>query len=181
MPGMKQRIKDGLSLFLLRRSRFFNENWYREQSGISAEEDAAEHYYRGGWRGTDPSPEFNQQKYLEINTDVRQADICPLAHWELYGRRQHFRLYAGYAENHYHRYRLSRAALWVLSGILFARQKKRNGRTRILAVCHIFYPEAAGEILEYLKSLRGYRWDLAATIPEGADGVRPDSCRRAGR
>ncbi len=172
MPGMKQRVKDGVSLFLLRHSRFFDEKSYREQAGIPAETDAAEHYYRGGWRTADPSPAFSQAKYLEANPDVKKADVCPLAHWLLYGKRQHYALYPGYVENRYHRYRLPRAGMRILGGILYAGARKRNRRTRILAVCHIYYPEAAGETLEYLKSLRGYRWDLVATVPEGAEAVR---------
>ena len=172
MPGMKQRVKDGLSLFLLRHSRFFDAEWYRSQAGIPAEADAAAHYYHGGWRQADPSPLFNQQKYLEINADVRQAGICPLAHWLLYGRRQHFQLYAGYAENHYHAYRVPRAVLRAAGEALFLSLRRRNRKVRLLAVAHIWYPEAADEMLEYLKNLRSYRWDLAATVPEGADGIR---------
>lgn len=172
MPGMKQRVKDAASLFLLRRSRFFDENWYREQAGIPAETDAARHYYTDGWRNADPGPDFDQAKYLDVNPDVKQADICPLAHWEMYGRRQHFPLYRGYAENIYHRYRFERAAMRVLSGILFGRMRKENRRIRILAICHIYYPEAAEEILEYLKSLRGYRWDLVVTVPEETEAIR---------
>ena len=168
MPGMKQRVKDGISIILLRHSRFFDEKYYREQAGIPAGTDAAEHYYRGGWRSADPSPAFSGEKYLKANPDVKKADACPLAHWLLYGKRQHDALYPGYVENRYHRYRLFRAGLRIMSGILYAGARKRNRRTRILAVCHIYYPEAAGEMLEYLKSLRGYRWDLVATVPEGA-------------
>ena len=178
MAGMKQRVKDAVSLYLLRRSRFFDEKSYREAAGISPDTDAAEHYYRGGWRSADPGPDFDQAKYLEANPDVKAADICPLAHWELYGRRQHFPLYRGYAENTYRRYRFERAAMRVLSGILFGKMKKENRRTRILAVCHIYYPEAADEILEYLKSLRGYRWDLAVTIPEGLKAERDEALRQ---
>ncbi len=172
MPGMKQRVKDGLSLFLLRRSRFFDAAWYREKAGISAGEDAASHYYFGGWRKTDPSPDFSQEKYLEANNDVRQADICPLAHWLLYGRRQHFPLYKGYAENHYHAYRIPRAILRLSGEAVYMRQRRKNRDVRLLVTAHIHYPEATKEILEYLKNLRSYHWDLAATIPEGAEKIR---------
>ena len=34
MPGMKQRVKDGVSLFLLRHSRFFDASRYRQQAGL---------------------------------------------------------------------------------------------------------------------------------------------------
>ena len=172
MPGMKQRVKDGLSLFLLRHSRFFDAFRYRELAGIPAGEDAAKHYYFGGWRTTDPSPRFSNEKYLEANEDVRRAGVCPLTHWLLYGKRQHYALYPGYVENHYHAYRVPRAVLRALGKAVCLPQRRRNRKIRLLVIAHVFYPEAADELLEYLKNLRGYRWDLAATIPEGAEAIR---------
>ena len=47
MPGMKQRAKEKLSLFLLRHSRFFDEKRYREQTGLPAGTDAAAHSLPG--------------------------------------------------------------------------------------------------------------------------------------
>lgn len=172
MPGMKQRVKDGLSLFLLRHSRFFDASWYRRQAGLDEREDAARHYYAGGWRKNDPSPRFSQEKYLEANEDVRRAGVCPLAHWLLYGKRQHYALYPGYVENRYHACRIPRAILRAIGEAIYLPLRKRNRNIRILAVAHIFYPEAADEMLEYLKNLRGYRWDLVVTVPAGADGLR---------
>ena len=169
MPGMKQRVKERLMLFQLRHSRFFDEKWYRKQAGLPAGTDAAAHYYRGGWRTHDPSPAFRQEAYLEANADVRRADVCPLAHWLFYGRRQHYPMYPGYAENRYHAYRLPRALLRAACGALHCRQRKRNRNVRLLVIAHIWYAEAADEILEYLKNLRGYSWDLAVTVPMGAD------------
>ncbi|MBR6442357.1 MAG: glycosyltransferase [Clostridia bacterium] len=178
MPGMKQQAKEKLTLFLLRHSRFFDEKWYREQAGLPAGTDAAAHYYRGGWREHDPSRSFRQEGYLAANEDVRRADICPLGHWVLYGKRQHYALYPGYAENHYHAYRLPRALLRVFFETVFRRKVKRNRDARLLVIAHIHYPEALDEMLEYLKNLRPYAWDLVVTTTEGEnaqkirDGIR---------
>ena len=174
MPGMKQQAKEKLTLFLLRHSRFFDEKWYREQAGLPAGTDAAEHYYRGGWREHDPSRIFRQEGYLAANEDVRRADICPLGHWLVYGKRQHYPLYPGYAENHYHAYRLPRALLRVFFEAVFCRERKRNRDARLLVIAHIHYPEALEEMLEYLKNLRSYSFDLVVTTTEGenAETVR---------
>ena len=169
MPGMKQQVKEKLMLFQLRHSRFFDEKWYREQTGIPAGIDAAAHYLRGGWREHDPSPSFRQADYLAANEDVRRADICPLAHWLFYGKRQHYPLYPGYAENHYHTYRLPRALLRGLAETVFFRMRKRNQGIRLLVFMHIRYPEAADEMLEYLKNLRAYPYDLVVTATQGTD------------
>ncbi len=167
MPGMKQQAKEKLTLFLLRHSRFFDEKWYREQAGLPEGTDAAAHYYRGGWREHDPSRAFRQEGYLAANEDVRRADICPLGHWLIYGKRQHYPLYPGYAENHYHAYRVPRALLRGFSGMVFRRKIKRNRDTRLLVMAHIHYPEAVEEMLEYLKNLRAYPFDLVVTTTEG--------------
>ena len=172
MPGMKQQAKEKLTLFLLRHSRFFDEKWYREQAGLAAGTDAAEHYYRGGWREYDPSRDFRQEGYLAANEDVRRADICPLGHWLVYGKRQHYPLYPGYAENHYHAYRLPRALLRVFFEAVFRRKRIRNRDARLLVIAHIHYPEALEEMLEYLKNLRSYSYDLVVTTTEGENAEK---------
>ena len=174
MPGMKQQAKEKLTLFLLRHSRFFDEKWYREQAGLPAGTDAATHYLHGGWREHDPSRSFRQEGYLAANEDVRRADVCPLGHWLVYGKRQHYPLYPGYAENHYHAYRLPRALLRVFYETVFSRKVKRNRDARLLVIAHIHYPEALEEMLEYLKNLRPYSWDLVVTTTAGenAEAVR---------
>ena len=172
MPGMKQRAKEKLTLFLLRHSRFFDAKWYREQAGLPAGTDAAAHYYRGGWREHDPSRDFRQEGYLAANEDVRRADICPLGHWLIYGKRQHYALYPGYAENRYHAYRLPRALLRVFFETVYRRKIKKNREARLLVIAHIFYPEALQEMTEYLKNLRPYSWDLAVTTAEGENAEK---------
>ena len=179
MPGWKQRLKKGIELRMLRHSRFFDEKWYREQSGIPASADAAEHYLEGGWREHDPSPAFRQEGYLAANEDVRREGVCPLAHYLFYGRRQQYALYPGYIENHYHRYAALRAVSRTVCEAVFCRLIRKNRETRLLVIAHIYYPEAADEMTEYLKNLRRYRYDLTVTVPEGeqAEAIREKMLR----
>ncbi|MCM1523284.1 MAG: CDP-glycerol glycerophosphotransferase family protein [Ruminococcus sp.] len=47
------------------------------------------HYLNIGWRkGFDPSDEFSSTEYLRLNSDVKQSGICPLLHFERYGKRE---------------------------------------------------------------------------------------------
>ena len=174
MPEWKQRVKKRIELRMLRHSRFFDEQWYREQTGIPAGTDAARHYLEGGWRQHDPSPAFRQEGYLAANEDVRREGVCPLAHYLFYGRRQHYALYPGYTENHYHQYAAPRAILRTACETAFRRLIRRNREVRLLVIAHICYPEATDEMTEYLKNLRRYRYDLIVTVPEGesADTIR---------
>lgn len=42
---------------------------------------------------------------------------------------------------------------------------EKNKHARILVVLHLFYPDSWGEIEEYLRNLRVYKWDLLVTYP----------------
>ena len=166
MSGFKPWIKRRLTLLYLRLTPLFDENWYREQTGIPSGTDAASHYLDGGWKTCDPSLRFRQEPYLEANQDVREARVCPLAHYLLDGRRQHRLLYPGMIENHYHRYALPRAAARGFSHLACCRTIARHRRTRLLVIAHIYYEESVGEILEYLKNLKPYAYDLVVTTTE---------------
>lgn len=166
MPGMKQRIKDGLLLFLLRHSRFFDASFYRKQAGIPENEDAAAHYYRGGWRSADPSLYFPQENYLAVRPDVRKAEVCPLAHWLQYGRGEAF---PGLKANRWHRYAALRTVRRSVGRLKHRKMIRRNRGTKILAAVHLSDTRAAKEIFEYLKNLRPYDWELVLTVPEGTD------------
>ena len=70
-------------------SSFFNEKWYRKTYFINKNEDCAKHYLTQGWKlGYNPSENFDGNKYLEKYKDVEKANICPLLHYEKYGRNE---------------------------------------------------------------------------------------------
>ena len=175
MPNIKSSLirgKQAFTLWEIRRSPFFDAAWYRTQTGIPETADAAAHYLDGGWRQSDPSPRFSQQQYLQANPDVREADICPLAHYVLHGRREHRNLTPNAARNHYHAYRFRRSLQRSVTAMRDARLIRRNSGARILVIAHVFYEDSAGEIIEYLKNLSPYRWDLVITATEGRDIAR---------
>lgn len=154
---------------MLRNSPYFDEPWYREQTGIPADVDAASHYYHGGWRQSDPSTHFDQKKYQEVNIDVGLADVCPLAHYLFYGRIRHRPLYLGMPENLYRRNRVSRGLKRIFFELVYAGKIRKNRDARILVVVHVYYVEAIGEIIEYLKNLRKYHYDLVITTVQDRD------------
>ena len=75
----------------IKESNLFNAEWYTmkypdvQASGM----DAAEHYYHKGWKNNyDPGPDFSTRDYNECNPDVELAEMCPLLHYECYGRNE---------------------------------------------------------------------------------------------
>ena len=47
------------------------------------------HYLKFGWKeGRNPSPLFNTNDYISFRPDILEADICPLVHYELFGKRE---------------------------------------------------------------------------------------------
>lgn len=78
---------------IIRKSEFFDAQWYRKTYDISARIDCAEHYYKYGWKeGYNPSVYFSTKAYLKENPDVIKEEINPLLHYELYGREE-FRMF----------------------------------------------------------------------------------------
>lgn len=76
---------------IIRCSKYFSARWYKKtypEYSLS-HKDPAEHYLYEGWREhKDPGPVFNGDSYLENNLDVRDAQMNPLLHYELYGKRE---------------------------------------------------------------------------------------------
>lgn len=169
MPGMKQRVKDGLSLFLLRHSRFFDASWYRQQAGIPETEDAAKHYLGGGWKRNDPSLYFPQGNYLAMRRDVREAGVCPLAHWLLYGRED----FPGLNRNRYHRRAVTREIQRIIGRVCCGGEIRRNRGARILAAVQLTDRRSESEILEYLKNLRPYDLDIVTAAGDRGRDVGP--------
>ena len=89
-----------------------------------------------------------------------------LAHYLLDGRRQHRLLYPGMIENHYRRYTIPRAIQRIFFEIINRGTIAKNRSVRLLVIVHIYYEESIGEIIEYLKNLRPYTYDLVVTTTE---------------
>lgn len=85
--NFKSELTDEDRICLIRRSALFDEAWYRQEYKIAEDVDAAEHYFSEGWRlKYNPSRHFDGNAYLDFYDGVAHAKICPLYHYERYGR-----------------------------------------------------------------------------------------------
>lgn len=72
--------------WIIKSSKLFDAKWYSNEYGIK-KKDAAVHYLKYGYKlGYNPSPIFDGEKYNTIYSDVRNAQINPLLHYEVYGK-----------------------------------------------------------------------------------------------
>ncbi len=73
--------------FAVRSSVLFDPAFYAERVWFAG--DAAMHYLlHGAKEGFDPGPFFSTNGYLRQNPDVAQRGMNPLAHYELFGRKE---------------------------------------------------------------------------------------------
>lgn len=89
-----ERVKDlvyklknfsGLDYMLVRRSKYFNELWYKRKYKVFG--DGALHYCKKGYKlGYSPSNKFSHIKYELIYDEVRAVKANPLAHYERFGK-----------------------------------------------------------------------------------------------
>lgn len=86
---IKNRNIDDENLRLIRNSDYFDEKFYRKKFLKGERVDPAWHYLNVGWKKNfDPSPYFSSNLYLVYHPDVRKACLCPLLHFELYGKKE---------------------------------------------------------------------------------------------
>lgn len=101
------KINEELLIKLVENSLLFDAEWYIETYGIELQDpmSPALHYLAYGWKmGYNPSEYFDIDEYLEDNPEVKDANLCPLVHWEIYGltRRSKIRIHniTGLREKH---------------------------------------------------------------------------------
>ncbi|MBQ8188680.1 MAG: hypothetical protein IJZ44_02770 [Lachnospiraceae bacterium] len=83
---------------ILLKSELMDARWYkatylkgRENGGVNP----VRHYLNIGWKeGNNPSMDFCTRMYLDANTDVISRKICPLLHYEMFGRYEKRKLYS---------------------------------------------------------------------------------------
>lgn len=76
---------------LIKRSKFFNSKWYAAKypESLNYKLPPEYHYLNVGWKiGYDPSDRFSTETYLQLNDDVRKSGMCPLVHFERFGRNE---------------------------------------------------------------------------------------------
>ncbi|MDR1015510.1 MAG: hypothetical protein LBL86_11130 [Coriobacteriales bacterium] len=169
LKQLRARLAFRWHTYRIRRSRLFDREWYVEQAPEAASWPGgpAAHYLSVGWeQGFDPSPQFSNAVYFELNSDVAQLHHCPLLHYELHGKAEG-RRYTKAAKNVYKALRIRRAWERRRGRRECAQGIQENQGARILVILHLFYEASWAEIKEYLKNLGPYRYDLVVSYCEG--------------
>ena len=81
-------IRDRINILMLKHSTFFDSKYYKQENPeISG--DLAKHYYYFGYKeGRNPSEKFDNDYYLDVNKDVKDAGINPLIHYIKNGKKE---------------------------------------------------------------------------------------------
>lgn len=90
---MEQTI--GSLVRLIENSELFDPEFYKKQFEVSlpATTNLAEHYLTKGWtKGADPSDKFSTLYYLEEYDDIKAANLNPLVHYILHGKKENRRI-----------------------------------------------------------------------------------------
>ena len=121
-------LKDDVYRRTIQNSPLFNEAYYRRNTGITDEEDAAEHYLKN-WMlpGHDPSEGFCSEEYLSLHGDVALSGLNPLLSYELYGRK------TGYEISSLQKTELSFPGDAIYTSKDFDRKPAVHGRAAVVA------------------------------------------------
>ncbi len=83
-----QKIIDLRNMYLIKQSGYFDDKYYKVEYP-EVHGNRLKHYYYEGWKkGYNPSNKFDNDYYLLHNTDVANADINPLLHYIISGKRE---------------------------------------------------------------------------------------------
>lgn len=161
-----------MSIMYIKHSSLFDRKWYVENHpevdfhNISPEE----HYLTIGYKDLcQTSPFFSDKEYYELNPDVKDAGICPLLHYEKYGKHENrnYGIAQSYRSNTYTPHKVSGKIACNLGKISMHKLIKKNQNTRILVCLHLYYTQSFTEIKLYLNNLSAYNYDLCITYSEG--------------
>ena len=150
---------------IIKYSSFFDKKYYKEKYNLDDDIYLALHYLKEGYKkGYNPSLKFDTLGYFSLYSDIEKANINPLLHYELYGKKERRKtgIKAIY-EGDYYALRKRRFILRYLGRILNILKIKKNKKSKILVVLHMFYMKSTEEIIEYLKNLSCYNYDLIVT------------------
>lgn len=154
---------------VIKYSKFFDRKYYKSEYNLSDVGSLELHYLKEGYKkGYNPSENFNTLGYYSLYKDVEQVGVNPLLHYELFGKEEHRKtgLKAIY-EGDYYSLKKRRFILRYLGRILNFFKIKKNKNSKILVVLHMFYMKSTEEIIEYLKNLSCYNYDLIVTYMDG--------------
>lgn len=82
---------NGADMAVISDSSLFDSEWYCREYKLAstAPRRAAEDYIQNWKAGNrNPSEKFSNEEYLLLNPDVAQINVCPLLHYERYGKKE---------------------------------------------------------------------------------------------
>ena len=93
MKKIRSYFKEKKTYRLIKKSKYFDKDYYLNELNKNEKSnknlDLVEHYIKQGWKkGYNPSSEFNTNKYLKINKDIKESGINPLEHYLKYGKKE---------------------------------------------------------------------------------------------
>ena len=94
----KSQAEENRLLKTIENSPLFDADWYKKTYHIQNVNPAA-HYLYSGWKeGYNPSERFDGELYLSFYDDVKEAEMNPLLHYELFGRKKRWKVSAKYPD-----------------------------------------------------------------------------------
>lgn len=74
---------------IIAKSKLFDKKWYLKHNQDISKNDPILHYLQNGWKeNRNPSQKFDGNEYLKQYPDVKSANICPLIHYESFGKKE---------------------------------------------------------------------------------------------
>ncbi len=170
----KQTSKYTAEYRAVAKSKYFDKKWYKQKylKRSKSQRDPVLHYLKIGWKkGYNPSENFDGQAYLDMYSDVKEAEVNPLAHWEMHGKEEgrinpleqddYVSVKGSYSLPIGQFIKMSFLSLF--GKILYRLKYKNNRNARILVCLHLYYMEAWPVIKKYLQNLSPYNYDLVVT------------------
>lgn len=131
--------------------------------------DKMRDYYRGGGIVSVLRAVFSRLKWWLYDHPRQSVRANREKRKEIKQRRDNEDNYPVNERGDYHRRIIYRTMTRIIGKVLNAGSIVRNKNTRILVVLHFFYINSINEVVEYLKNLDCYNYDLIVTYPDVCD------------
>ena len=83
-----KKIKDKFNILMLKNSDFFDEKYYKLENPDVIGSLVKHYYYTGYKEGRNPSEKFDNNYYLKVHKDVKDAGVNPLVHYLKIGKKE---------------------------------------------------------------------------------------------
>lgn len=88
MPEIYKKILDLRNMYLIKKSGYFDKDYYKNEYP-DVKGNLLKHYYYYGYKlGNNPSAKFYNNYYLDHNSDIKNSGINPLLHYVVSGQKE---------------------------------------------------------------------------------------------